>query len=63
MVGGTVENAVKIHPFDESEIAFVAREALQALRFMHYKNLMHRDIKSSNIMLTEEGGVKLSITS
>ena len=30
-----------------------------ALRFLHGANLMHRDVKPENILITEGGGIKL----
>eukprot|EP01117_Protostelium_nocturnum_P013933 TRINITY_DN5251_c0_g1_i1.p1 TRINITY_DN5251_c0_g1~~TRINITY_DN5251_c0_g1_i1.p1 ORF type:complete len:411 (-),score=103.38 TRINITY_DN5251_c0_g1_i1:328-1560(-) len=59
MAGGTLSDARKIRPFNEQQIAYVAREILKALEFIHYKELIHRDLKSSNIMLTTNGDVKL----
>lgn len=43
----------------ETHIAYFARELLKALRCLHSHRIMHRDIKSDNIMITEDGRVKL----
>ena len=45
--------------FDESIIRFIIFESLKALYYLHNKNIVHRDIKSDNIMLTSRGEVKL----
>jgi len=59
MEGGTLTEATKAHSWEEAEIAYVAREALQAISFLHENNLVHRDLKSNNIMMTIKGEIKL----
>uniref|UniRef100_A0AAY3ZTY0 non-specific serine/threonine protein kinase n=1 Tax=Denticeps clupeoides TaxID=299321 RepID=A0AAY3ZTY0_9TELE len=46
-------------PLTEQEIAYVTKECLQGLHYMHGKGYMHRDIKIENILLTEAGKVKI----
>ncbi|KAK0087267.1 hypothetical protein PV325_001365 [Microctonus aethiopoides] len=43
----------------DNQIAYIIRETVEALIFMHENNCMHRDVKGHNILLTEEGNVKL----
>jgi len=57
--GGTLEQAVKAYNFAENQIAYVAREVLRALAFLHSENLVHRDLKSGNIMLSTQGEIKI----
>jgi mitogen-activated protein kinase kinase kinase kinase 5 len=47
-------------PLLEKCIAFVCHEMLGGLAFLHGKKMMHRDIKGANIMLTNDGDVKLA---
>lgn len=57
--GGTLDQVAKSVNFTEPQISFVAREVLKALEYLHSENLVHRDLKSSNIMLSIKGEVKL----
>uniref|UniRef100_A0A8C0FFJ1 Mitogen-activated protein kinase kinase kinase kinase n=1 Tax=Bubo bubo TaxID=30461 RepID=A0A8C0FFJ1_BUBBB len=47
-------------PLSEQQIAYVSRETLQGLYYLHSKGKMHRDIKGANILLTDNGHVKLA---
>lgn len=44
----------------ESQIAYIVREVSQGLKFLHEMSIIHRDIKSDNIMLNSNGAVKLT---
>uniref|UniRef100_A0A8C1HIE9 non-specific serine/threonine protein kinase n=1 Tax=Cyprinus carpio carpio TaxID=630221 RepID=A0A8C1HIE9_CYPCA len=47
-------------PLQEIEIAAITHGALQGLAYLHSHNMIHRDIKAGNILLTEPGQVKLA---
>ena len=48
-----------IDGFEEKHIAYVAEEVVRGLAFLNKNEVIHRDLKSGNIMLTVNGGVKL----
>jgi hypothetical protein len=57
--GGTLREAAKSRLFTDIHIAYVAREVLKGLEFLHSKNIAHRDLKSANIMMSIKGEIKL----
>lgn len=43
----------------DDQIAYILKETVEALIFLHGNHCMHRDVKGHNILLTEEARVKL----
>ncbi|RMB88342.1 hypothetical protein DUI87_35274 [Hirundo rustica rustica] len=60
MDGGTLYDVIYETHMSEDEIAAVSRECLQGLDFLHSNHVMHRDVKSLNILLRTDGSVKLA---
>ncbi|XP_017286044.1 mitogen-activated protein kinase kinase kinase kinase 3 isoform X3 [Kryptolebias marmoratus] len=59
--GGSLQDIYHVTgPLSESQIAYMSRETLQGLYYLHSKGKMHRDIKGANILLTDNGYIKLA---
>jgi serine/threonine protein kinase len=46
-------------PFKEHEAGLLFLQVLMAIHYLHSKNMLHRDIKSANVLLCTNGIVKL----
>ena len=57
---GSLRQILQSGCFAERVIRVVVNQVLQALVYLHHKaNIMHRDIKAANILVTLENGIKL----
>uniref|UniRef100_A0A4W4FS03 Serine/threonine-protein kinase TAO3 n=1 Tax=Electrophorus electricus TaxID=8005 RepID=A0A4W4FS03_ELEEL len=59
---GSASDLLEVHkkPLQEVEIAAITHGALLGLGYLHSHNMIHRDVKAGNILLTEPGQVKLA---
>ncbi|XP_049936608.1 uncharacterized protein LOC116264894 isoform X2 [Nymphaea colorata] len=61
MAGGSVSDLLQTGPpLDEMSIACILRDLLHAIEYLHNEGKIHRDIKAANILLTENGDVKVA---
>ncbi len=58
--GGALTDIVTKLRMDEAQIATVCKSVLRALMFLHANGVIHRDIKSDSILLSQQGLVKLT---
>ncbi|XP_074640304.1 serine/threonine-protein kinase TAO1-B-like isoform X2 [Tubulanus polymorphus] len=59
---GSASDIIEVHkkPLMEDEIAAICHDALSGLIYLHSQDKIHRDVKAGNILLTENGTVKLA---
>ena len=60
MEGGSLTDVVTANLMSEGQIAAVSRETAQGLEHLHRHGVIHRDIKSDNVLLSMNGDIKLS---
>ena len=44
---------------DEKIIAYILSETLKVLSYLHSNHVIHRDVKGHNILISQEGDIKL----
>lgn len=59
---GSVSDLIKsqFEPLEEAEITYIVTETLKGLAYLHALHILHLDVKPANILLTQDGLVKLA---
>mmetsp|Transcript_6070 Transcript_6070/g.17320 ORF Transcript_6070/g.17320 Transcript_6070/m.17320 type:complete len:565 (+) Transcript_6070:34-1728(+) len=61
MPGGSLAQMLtRFGAFEEETIATYTRHVLEGLKYLHDRNIMHRDVKGGNILVDTEGNAKLA---
>lgn len=62
MEGGSLTEVIENNEckLNEKQIATICNETLKGLQFLHKKHIIHRDIKSDNVLLSALGNVKIT---
>ncbi|KAF8488850.1 kinase-like domain-containing protein [Russula emetica] len=60
MEGGSLRDVVTTNLMTEGQIAAVSRETALGLQHLHKHGIIHRNIKSGNVLLSSTGDVKLT---
>ena len=60
MDAGALTDVVLCTVLSEPQMATVCRELINGIHYLHQQDLVHRDIKSDNVLLTMRGAVKIT---
>ncbi|EMS20198.1 p21-activated protein kinase [Rhodotorula toruloides NP11] len=63
MEGGALTDIIDSNTLQEDQIACISNETCKGLRHLHAQSIIHRDIKSDNVLLDARGHVKISESS
>ena len=55
---GFVQNLFKT--YSENVCKYVLKRSLEGLAYLHERNIIHRDIKSDNLLMNVNGDIKLA---
>src|SRR5687768_17145785 len=58
--GRTLADEMAGGPLPQARVRAVLLDMLEALAFAHRKGVLHRDVKPSNVLITEEGTAKIA---
>ncbi|KAI0236364.1 Protein kinase [Massospora cicadina] len=60
MKGGALTDVIDGNSLNEAQIAAICLETCKGLKHLHDRRIIHRDIKSDNVLLSSDGHVKLT---
>ncbi|EGG01687.1 p21-activated serine/threonine protein kinase [Melampsora larici-populina 98AG31] len=60
MEGGALTDVIDNNSMEEDQIASICHESCKGLQHLHQQSIIHRDIKSDNVLLDCQGHVKIT---
>lgn len=58
--GGTLTEFIRAVLPSEAVVAYICKEILEGLKYLHKQGRFHRDLKAENIVIYFDGGVKIA---
>jgi len=55
-----IENSIDDGGLQESHMALIGKKVLEGLHYLHLNNIIHRDVKSDNILMGLDGSIKIT---
>lgn len=60
MEGGALTDVIENNKLEENQIAAICLETCRGLQHLHSRSIIHRDIKSDNLLMNTQGEVKIT---
>ncbi|TFK52618.1 Pkinase-domain-containing protein [Heliocybe sulcata] len=60
MDGGPLRDVILNNGLTDDQIAYISLETCKGLAYLHAHHIIHRDIKSENVLLNAQGDVKIA---
>lgn len=57
---GAVMEVPNDKPFSEDQARFYFQDLLRGIEYLHYQRIIHRDVKPSNLLVGEDGHIKIA---
>uniref|UniRef100_A0AAQ5ZT74 Protein kinase domain-containing protein n=1 Tax=Amphiprion ocellaris TaxID=80972 RepID=A0AAQ5ZT74_AMPOC len=57
---GAVMEVPSDKPFSEDQARFYFQDLLRGIEYLHYQRIIHRDVKPSNLLVGEDGHIKIA---
>ena len=59
--GELLDRIVEVGKFDEEKTAYILKQVLLAINYMHQKSMTHRDLKPENILIESKNNLEIRI--